>query len=930
MREISVSEVYHIATVAVSDSGGVGESAMLQVAEDLKRKLEKIAGVRKAELRGERDRELRIVVDREKALQYDLTLPEISATLSRNNRNFPGGSFTNQALGEITVRGLGQYEDVDAIANTIIGKSPSGTHIQLADLARIEEGFEERRLASRLNGQPSIFLGISKENDHDVVQLMEDVTKYLATYRELLPPGITVEVPTDDSKYVANRIGIMTSNLLLGVLFVVLLLWLTVGLRNAMVAVVGVPFAFLVAITLFPFFDITINSLSLVGFVMVSGMLVDDAIILVENIYRHVENGEPIHEAVINGAEEVMWPVTAAILTTAAAFIPMLTISGTSGEFMSILPKTVVVCLMGSLFEALLILPVHYLDWGSRRPIEETSGNHRWGQKFHAIRTASDQRLSSFRDRYLRSQTRLLPERRAFLGTCGAAFLFALALFTRVPVDLFPSDYNMLFVTIKSSRDTGFDSTDKIIAGVETALQDLGDEITDISTNIGLGMTSDERPVLGVNWAVLYITFPETTENTTNPDRLLSLVRNRLERYRLEHPGEIESLIVAPPRNGPPIGKPVAIRIQSEDYEVAKQIAGEMKLKLGSLPGVFNIEDNVPLGPREMRVLLNENRASLHGLTFQDVGFALTAANEGLIASSFRPPDETDDIDIRVLLEESDRDSIRDLMDVEVRARDGYLVQLGDVADLELQRGYQRLYHYGAQRAVVVYADVDGENATSISVNNLMQDAFADVPSRYPGVDLVFGGEFQATDDAFADMGRAFLLAALAIYAILAAQFRSYAQPAIVMSVIVFSFIGVTFGLYLLSLVWSGYALSMYVLYAIVGLAGIVVNDSLVLIDFINKERERGLPAVDAVMSGCEKRFRPIFLTTVTTIMGLAPMAIGLSGYSTVFSPFAASIVFGLGVASLLTLYVVPMLYLLLDDVQGFFGSLRGDAENPS
>ena len=931
LREISVSEVYHIATIAVTDTGGVGESAMLQVSEDLKRKIEKIPGVRKAELRGERERELRIVVDREKALQYNLTLPEISATLSRNNRNFPGGSFTNRALGEITVRGLGQYDTVESITDTIIGKSAAGTHIRLGDLARIEEGFEERRLASRLNGKSAIFLGISKENDHDVIQLMAEVTTYLDSYRELLPPGISIDVPTDDSLYVANRIGIMTSNLLLGVLFVVLLLWLTVGLRNAMVAVVGVPFAFLVALTLFPFFDITINSLSLIGFVMVSGMLVDDAIILVENIYRHVENGEPIHEAVIAGAEEVMWPVTAAILTTAAAFIPMLTISGTSGEFMSILPKTVVVCLMGSLFEALLILPVHYLDWGSRHSLADTARGNRWSQRFHAIRTASDTRLASFRERYLNSQRRLLPERRAFLATCGAAFLFAIALFTRVPVDLFPSDYNMLFVTIKSSRDAGFDSTDKLIAGVETALADLGEEITDISTNIGMGMTSDERPVLGVNWAVLYITFPETAENTTNPDRILSLVRNRLETYRDENPGQIESLIVAPPRNGPPIGKPVAIRIQSEDYEIAKQIAGEMKLKLASLPGVFNIEDNVPLGPREMRVVLNENRASLHGLTFQDVGFALTAANEGLVSSSFRPPEETDDIDIRVLLEPTDRDSIQDLMDVEVRSRDGYLIQLGDVADLELQRGYQRLYHYGAQRAVVVYADVDGENATSLSVNNLMQEAFADVPTRYPGVDLIFGGEFQATDDAFADMGRAFLLAALAIYAILAAQFRSYAQPAIVMSVIVFSFIGVTFGLYLLSLIWSGYALSMYVLYAIVGLAGIVVNDSLVLIDFINKERERGLSSVEAVMSGCEKRFRPIFLTTVTTVMGLAPMAIGLSGYSTVFSPFAASIVFGLGVASLLTLYVVPMLYLALEDIQEFWNQIRaGRSGNPS
>ncbi|MEO2166997.1 MAG: efflux RND transporter permease subunit, partial [bacterium] len=403
--------------------------------------------------------------------------------------------------------------------------------------------------------------------------------------------------------------------------------------------------------------------------------------------------------------------------------------------------------------------------------------------------------------------------------------------------------------------------------------------------------------------------------NAADPERILNLVRSRLDRHQAQHRDLIDSLLVATPRNGPPIGKPVAVRIQSENYEEAKRIAAEMKAELSRLPGVYNIEDNVPVGPREMRVSLNENRASLHGLTFQEIGLALTAANEGVISSSYRPLNESDDIDIRVVLEEEDRDSIRDLMSIELRARDGYLVQLGDVADLKLERGFQRLYHFDARRTVVVYADVDNEAATSVSVNQHLQTTFAHIPESYPGVNLVFGGEFQATDDAFADMGRAFLLAVLAIYAILATQFRSYTQPFIVMSVIAFSFTGVTVGLFLLSLVWSGYALSMYVLYAIVGLAGIVVNDSLVLIDFINRERARGLSAHEAVVSGCDKRFRPIMLTTLTTITGLLPMAIGLSGYSRIFSPFAASIVFGLAVASLLTLYVVPMLYLSLEDI---------------
>jgi multidrug efflux pump subunit AcrB len=394
---------------------------------------------------------------------------------------------------------------------------------------------------------------------------------------------------------------------------------------------------------------------------------------------------------------------------------------------------------------------------------------------------------------------------------------------------------------------------------------------------------------------------------------VLDLVRGEMDSFAEAHPHEVVSLRVFPPRQGPPIGKPVAIRIQSEDYDEAKQIAGEMKAELATLPGVYNIEDNLPMGPRELRVSLDEHRASIHGLTFQDVGFALLAANDGAVPSTFKDPRSDEDIDIRVLLQEDQRGSMADLLDVEVRTPAGYRVKLGEVADVDVGRGYLRFYHYDADRAVVVYADVDRKQATSISVNEHMARRFEDVPRRYSGVRVVYGGEFQDTDAAFADMGRALLIAILAIFAILAAQFRSYSQPLIVMSVIAFSFVGVSIGMFVMNLLVGGYALSMYVLYALVGLAGIVVNDSLVLIDFVNQERSRGTDAETAVAVASRKRFRPILLTTVTTITGLAPMALGLTGYSPVFAPFASAIVFGLLAASLLTLFVVPTLYLTLE-----------------
>ncbi len=931
LLELSVSEVYNICMVAVTDVAGVGEFAMREVAMDFRDRLERVPGLRKAELRGERDRELRVLVDRNRALQYDLTLAEIYAVVRGNNQNIPGGSFNNLYNQEITVRGLGNFVSAQTLSETVVKKNADGNHVRLRDLAEITDGFEKRVVSGRFNGFPTILIGVSKEADRDVIELVDAVKVVIAEFEPRLPPGIELTLTLDSSDYVAARIDLMTSNLLLGIALVVLILWMTLGFRNALLAIIGVPFSFLVAFLLFPIFGITINSLSLIGFIMVSGMLVDDAIIIVENIYRHIEAGEPLQEAVVRGAEEVMWPVIAAVTTTMAAFIPMLTIAGTSGEFMSILPKTTIVCLLGSLIEALLILPAHYLDWGSRK--RPGTGDSRVESKFFLRRFSDQMRLrvdvglDRLRDVYLSGQSRVLAHRNLFLAVSVAALFFACGVSTRVPVNLFPSDFNQLFITVQTPTDFGIDQTEEVMKAVERRLADLSDELVDYSGYVGMGMSADEVPIFGVNYAVLYATFPNTEANIANPDRVLNLVKASLEEYRADYPENFQGLIVSPPRNGPPVGKPVAVRVQADDYLLAKKVAEILKAELATFPGVYNIEDNVPIGPRELQVTLDEHRGSIHGLTFDDVGFALAAANDGVVPSTFKDPTDDEDIDIRIMLREEQRRSIGDLLDVDLRTPGGYLVKLGDVASIELERGFQRLYHYDGLRTVVVYADVDNIEATSTSVNQELQARFGNMSERYPGVNLIFGGEFQVTDDTMAAMRRAFLIALLAIYAILAAQFRSYLQPLVVMSVVFFSLIGVILGMFAMdNLSESGYPMSMYVIYAIVGLAGIVVNDSLVLIDFVNQERRRGTGVFEAVRLASFKRFRPILLTTVTTVAGLMPMALGLTGYSRVFGPFAAALVFGLSVASVLTLFVVPCLYLFTEDVTGLFRTRRSSA----
>jgi len=925
LRELSVSEVFDICMITISDIGQVGEYTLREVARDLERKAERIPGVRKGRLMGARDRELRVYVDKERALQVDLTLAEISRLIQRNNQNIPGGTFSNDANQEISVRGLGNYVSPEALAATIVRKNPDGNHVTLGEIADVVPDFERRSMYGYYNGSPTIAIGIAKTRGADISDVVSAIREMVEREGPHLPEGLRAEVVWDASVFVQKRMSILRNNLILGVCFVVVVLWLTIGFRNSLLAIVGVPFSFLVALLLFPFFGLTINMLSLVGFVMVSGMLVDDAIIVIENIYRHVESGEPPVDAVIAGTEEVMWPVIAAICTTMAAFIPMLLVTGTSGQFMSILPKTVIACLLASLLECLFILPAHYLDWGSKSSTKSASVSapkrlaiSSWS---YAMRARVDDCIDTLRDAYLRALDRVLEHRLPFIAACLAAFFFSCGLSSHVRTDLFPSDFNQLFVTLQTPVDSTLDQTNEIVLRAARALEPLADEIPEVSTYVGFGMAADERPLYGSNYGTLYVGFRDSPENVAEPGRMVRLVREVLEEHRREHPDDLEELVVVPPRNGPPIGKPVAVRVVTDDYDLAKQIAMQIKLELATLAGVYNIEDNVPFGRRELRIGLDDYRASLHGLSFDDVGVALRAANDGLVSSTFKDPHSDEDVDIRVLLREDQRTSAAELVDVEVRTPDHYTVKIGDVGTIGLTRGYQRLYHYDAQRAVVVYADVDGRAATSVSVNRHLQARFADVPLQHPEVELVFGGEFQDTNRAFEDMQRAFIVALIAIYAILAAQFRSYLQPLVVMCVIVFAYIGVVIGMVLFD-----YAISMYVLYAIVGLAGVVVNDSLVLIDFVNKERERGTPIMDAIRLAGQRRFRAVMLTTLTTVAGLLPMALGLSGVSTVFGPFAAAIVAGLSLASLLTLFVVPTLYVSLEQFAILIRRQRGQA----
>ncbi|MDJ0789567.1 MAG: efflux RND transporter permease subunit [Myxococcota bacterium] len=925
IREGKFSEFAPAVMIALLDRGDVGPVALREIARDVKARVRDLPGAKRIEIRGDQDPELRVLVDREAAARHGLTAIEIAERIRRQNLNLPAGTFED-GNGELTLRAQGDFERPEQLLDTVVAESENGLTVRLSEVARIEFGLEKTRFRTRLDGNPALLVTITKKPDADIRSLAAEVDEWIAGYRDRLPAGVEMRKTFDTSAFVSSRMGVLVENLVAGIVCVVAILWFTIGFRNATLTVIAIPFSFLTAMIFFPLFGITLNATTIVGMLLVSGMLVDDAIIVLENIFAHVERGEPLREAVLRGTEEVMWPVVAAVTTTCAAFLPLLLVGGTAGKFMSILPKAVLVCLIASLFECLVILPAHYLDFGSRKRKED---DDRPPGLFARIRARVDDGLARIRSAYARALDVVLGHRGAFSALFAACFLLTCTGSRHLDVNLFPGEFDTFNVLVEMPSDASIEQTDGVVRGYESILEGMrGEELLDYATTVGMSFDTNYDTLTGANYAMSVLTLAKDDDGEkVDPDQALIDMQQRVDAWLEANPVDVVDVRVQAEQDGPPVGAPVEVRLQSDDYALGKAVAGELKAYLETLPGVYDVEDNLKVGAPEVRLVVNEERAARYGLGFEQIALALRGANDGVVATSLRDPTRGEDVDIRVRLEDADRADLADLLDVELRTAQGFLVKLRDVADVEKTRGYSAYHRYDGKRTVSVLAQVREGEETSVGANEKVRAAFADLEERFPQLEVSYGGEFETTSEAFADLGRAFPVALVAIYMILAALFRSYLQPLIVVTAVPFAFAGIFLGVAVF-----GYEISFVLLYAAIGLTGVVVNDSLVMVDFINRaRREEGLPLLEAVRQSGVRRFRPILLTTLTTVVALMPMAFGLQGASKTYGPFAASISFGLIVAMAGTLFAVPLAYTSLvrgqEAAQRFLARRRGEPD---
>ena len=892
-------------TIAVAVRGEVPEVVLRQVGKDLADRIERLPGVSGTWRNGIRDREFRVDVDPDRLAAYQLPLTAVSHALRLRAANVPAGTTKGEGDARL-VRGMTRVAGIDELAEVVIRPDPRGGSVRIGDVAELRDTFAPGKLSGRVNAEPAIVLTVRKEEQADSVRISEDVHRLVEELGPTLPPGVKIDLFGDAASAVEHSLGMLYANAAAGLLLVLLLLWVAVGGRNATMAAIGLPVALAGAIIAMDMMDITINMMSLLALILCLGVVVDDAIIIIENIFRHMEEGMPRRRAAVIGTQEVFWPVVASTLTSWAAFLPLLLMEGVLGDFFAIIPKVVVAALTASLIEAMFVLPSHMADFG-RLSQQKAASSSPDAPPETRLQRAGRRILSAY-ERILRWS--LLHRGRVVFA---AYALFALMLgvaFSVKDVILFTEgDPDMFDVRIRMPTDASKEETEALLAKLDARILEL--ESPDIEATVAVrGMTrTDMGMSTGDHMGMVSVVVVQATDRTqVHAGRDLGNEVSHLY-DDVVGPARLEVVEVRP---GPPRGAPVAVRIRGNDHERLVELAEQVLAEVRRTPGTRNANLDYELGKQEIQIRVDEQRAALHGLTPEMVSSWLRSAFGATPAATLQEGD--DEIDIVVQLRDEVLQDPSRIASLQLIAPNGDQVAIHDIADVSQGRGPGAIRRFQQKRLVSVLSGIDETVTNSGEVNETLQAKLAPLAAANRDVRFEFGGQFEETRESVESLFRAFVIAILLIYTILATQFQSFSQPSVVMAAIPLSLIGVCGGFLL-----STKPIGLIALVGVVGLTGIVVNDSLVLVDFINKRRSRGLPLDEAIVEAGKLRLRPIVLTSVTTIAGLFPLSLAIDSLPHL-APMAQVMVYGLTLSTLLTLLVVPCLYRLDVDLAATAG----------
>jgi multidrug efflux pump subunit AcrB len=875
----------------------LGDPRQVDLAEQLADELRAFSGVKEVEILGASERRIEVSLDPARAAALGIGPGEVAAAIEAASAGAPLGDLEidGQRVGVRASRPIGGAADAATAAADVaavplrVPRAGAGGTLRVGDLGRVEEVWEPAAVRRYVNGQPAIVLQLRREATADSLAVVEAVTPWVAGRAEALPPGLGLVAYDDSARVVEDRIQILALNGLVGVLLVAGCLVLFVGRRNALLVLWGMPVAYLGAVGLIAASGNTVNVISTFALLLVTGIIVDDAVIIVENVQRHLEQGKDRLTAALDGTTEVAGAVGASTLTTCLAFAPMAMLEGAVGRVMAIIPAVVIFSLGASLLEAFFILPGHLAHYARERG---ERGENRATRALKRLYSPAVQALTHPRTRWIA------------LGGLGLAFggVVALTGLMRTTLTTPGLPYYAL-VNLDLPPSATLAQTRAALESVEARIRSEGAPLTAwYAATAGRQFDPQDFPRSGARYGQVKIGFHNDPEIFEAVPRFLEGLRQQLGAEAALTGWGIRTL-----EGGPPAGRDIDVRVRGRDPEAVMAATGALLEHLAGRPGVLDALSDATPGEQQLQVEVDPLAAARFGLREAQIVGAARAALDGVVAVELPVDERATEIRVRLAgLDGADLERVRDLPLITPAGT----IRLRQVAEVRRGRGLERIQRVDGLRSVRVSANVDPAVSTPELERAALDEAFAAIQARWPGVEPFYGGVLADTEESFAQLPGAAALATLLIYAVLAVQFRSYLQPLIILSAIPMGVAGMILGLFAL-----GMELSFTAAIGGVGLIGIVVNDSLVLVDFINRARREGVPPREAVIQASLTRLRPILITTVTTVLGLGPLALGVAGEEPLLAPMAVAISFGLAFATALTLVAVPVLYLVLEDL---------------
>ena len=924
----------------VAIAGPIAERDLKRLGQRARDEISALEGVSQVVLVYDRPYEISIEVSEETLRRHGIDLDHVAGAVRRFSLDLPGGSVKTRG-GEILLRAKGQAYRAEDFESIVVLTRPDGTLVRLGEIAEVIDGFEDTELRGLFNGQPSVVIKVQLIGEEDALEAAAAVKDWVVPFRASLPEGVEATIFNDDSLELVVRLDVLVRNGRTGLALVLVVLALFLRFRLAMWVAAGVPIAFAGALLVFPLFELTISTLSVVAFIIVLGILVDDAIVIGESIHSRETEGLPPEDAAIEGTKDVFVPVIFGVLTSVTAFVPIMMLTGRMGSFFGGVGKTAIVCLFFSLVEALLILPSHLAHRRRDTPADDPHASP--GTRFSMHWRAFQQRCANGLDRiarvhYANALERAIDYRYATLVAAIGVLVLTATLVTtgRIRQQFFPEVAgDIAYATLTMPRGIPVERTeiavDQLQRAADTLIAELDREIPGpsivVHTFASIGQPLG-RPVPeeagpgggGAHLAEVGIELISALDREITTDEVLA-------RWR-ELTGPVPDAVeVSFSSDAFGAGEAIEIELYGGDTIESLALAADIvKKQLATYAGVTDVADSFRAGKQEVQLRVKDSALPL-GLTQDDLARQVRQAFYGEEVQRIqRGPD---DVRVMVRYPEAERRSLGSLEEMRIRTRDGVEVPFSAVAEASVTRGFANIKRTDRKRVVTVTANVDRVATTPQIILDQFEAWFPELAERFPDLQYRYGGEAREQSSATAGVGAGLGLALLVIYVLLAIPLGSYVQPLIIMSVIPFGAVGALLGHKLM-----GWDIVFFSILGIVALTGVVVNASLVLVHSINHRRAAGGALGESVRAAAIARFRPIALTTVTTFLGLVPLMFEAAVPATPFVPMAISLSYGVLYASTMTLFLVPVGYLIVDDVRrmlaGAGDAVARPAEGPS